>query len=89
MHASIKHRRLVLDASKRIELAVLAVSLGGVLGMAWLWRQNAPTWVYFGYIGASAAAGAILYVLQRALDQPLRRRLLQLLLAGSLFAAAA
>ncbi len=89
MHAATRNHRFVLDASKRIELAVLAVSLAGILSMAWLWHQNAPLWVYYGYIGASAAAGAVLYVSQRALDQPVRRRLLQLLLAASLFAAAA
>ena len=81
--------RLTLDRSKRIEIAVLALALGGLAAVAALSRGGPPLAFYYGYVVASAAIGVTLYLTLRSLDQLLRRRLVLALLGASLFGAAA
>jgi polyferredoxin len=81
--------RLVIDRSKRIELAVLALALAGLALAAWRWRLGASPWFFAGYMGASVAVGLALYFTLPRLDQPLKRRLVLMLLGASLFGAAA
>lgn len=81
--------RFTLDRSKAIELAVLALALAGAALIAGWLAGSVPLWFYYAYIAASAALGLALYVALPRLDQPLRRRLVQLLLAASLALAAA
>jgi polyferredoxin len=81
--------RITLERSKLIELAVSALALAGLAFVAWRWLHGAPLWFYYGYIVASVAIGLTLYFSLPKLDQPLRRRLVLLLLGSSLFGAAA
>jgi ferredoxin len=80
---------MTIERSKLAELAVVAAALAGLALMAWSWAGVAPAPFYFGYIGASAAIGLTLYFRLKNMDQPLRRRLVLLLLGTSLFGAAA
>jgi polyferredoxin len=82
-------RRPPIERSKLIELEVLALALVGLLVIAWQLAGVVALWFYYAYIAASVALGLTLYFTLRALDQPLRRRLVHLLLAASLFGAAA
>jgi ferredoxin-type protein NapH len=82
-------RRLVLDRSKWIELAVALSALGALALVAALSRLGLPLPFLYGYGAASAAIGIALYLSLGALDQPLRRRLVLVLLGASLFGAAA
>lgn len=82
-------RRLVFDRSKKLELAVLALGLGGLALVAWRYAGVASAPFYALYIAVSAAVGLALYFTCARYDQPLRRRLLHLLLGTSLFGAAA
>jgi ferredoxin-type protein NapH len=82
-------RGIVFDRSKRIELAVSAAALGTLAVVAWLTPGVVPLGFYYAYIGVSVLIGLILYFSLRGLDQPLRRRLVLLLLGTSLFGAAA
>jgi polyferredoxin len=81
--------RFSLDRSKQVELATLAAAIGGLAWLAWSWENGAPVWIYYAAIGAAACAGLTLYLTLGDFDQPLRRRLVQLLLGASLFGAAA
>jgi polyferredoxin len=81
--------RMTLDRSKQIELAVIALALAGLAFVGWRWAHGAPLWFYYAYIVASVAIALTLYFTLRNLDQPLRRRLVLLLLGASLFGAAA
>jgi ferredoxin-type protein NapH len=81
--------RIRLERSKLIELAVIALALAGLAFVAWRWLYGAPLWFYYGYIVASVAIGLTLYFSLPKVDQPLRRRLVLLLLGTSLFGAAA
>ncbi|HEX5691979.1 MAG TPA: 4Fe-4S binding protein [Roseiflexaceae bacterium] len=75
------------ERSKQIEVGVLALALIGVFASAW--RAGTSAWFYVGSIAASAALGIMLYFTLPKLDQPLRRRLVLILLGFSLFGAAA
>ena len=81
-------RRLVLDRSKITELAVIALA-ASILALSWWLAGAVPTWFYYATIGVAVAIGLALYFTQAKLDQPLRRRLVHLLLGASLLAAAA
>lgn len=81
-------RRLMLDRSKLIEFAVLALA-GAGLALGWRLAGVVPTWFYYSSIAVAVTVGLSLYFTQVKLDQPLRRRLVHLLLGSSLFAAAA
>ena len=81
--------RLVIDRSKLIELAVLGLAMLGLALAAWRWQSGTSAWFYAGYLAASAGLGIALYVTLPRLDQPLRRRLVLMLLGTSLFGAAA
>lgn len=80
---------VTIERSKRIELAVLALAGGGLALVSWLGLSRPPTWLYYAYIVASAALAISLYFTLRKVDQPLRRRVVHLLLGASLFGAAA
>lgn len=80
--------RLVLDRSKQIELAVLALALAS-LAAGWATAGALPTWAYYAWIAVAVGAGLALYFTQTQIDQPLRRRLVHMLLGASLFGAAA
>jgi polyferredoxin len=82
-------RRPPIERSKLIELGVIALALSGLALVAWPLSGVVPVWFYYAYIVASVALGLTLYFRLRQLDQPLRRRLVQVLLATSLFGAAA
>jgi polyferredoxin len=84
----MKHR-MAIERSKLLELAVMLVALAALAIVSWRWAGAAPAPFYFGYIAASAAAGLTLYFTLKNVDQPLRRRLVLLLLGTSLFGAAA
>ncbi len=84
-----RNGRFVLDRSKRIELTILAGALLGLVGMIGLHRAGVPLITYYLYVLLSAAIGGVLYAALRSVDQPLRRRILLLLLGTSLFGAAA
>ncbi len=81
-------RRLVLDRSKIIELAVIALALAG-LALSWYLAGAVPTWFYYSLIPIAAGLGLALYFTLPKLDQPLRRRLVHLLLASCMLGAAA
>jgi polyferredoxin len=80
---------IVIDRSKRIELAVIALALAGLVIVAWRGIGVVPLWFYYAYIVASVAIGLTLYFTLKKLDQPLRRRLALFLISSSLFGAAA
>ena len=82
-------RRATIERSKLIELGVIALALAGLALLAWPLLDIVPLWFYYAYIVASVALGLSLYFGLRGLDQPLRRRLVQVLLGASLFGAAA
>jgi ferredoxin-type protein NapH len=79
---------LALERSKQIELGVIALAVGGLALLVWRFA-GAPAWFHYGYVVASVAIGLTLYFTLTKLDQPLRRRLVALLLGRSLFGAAA
>lgn len=81
--------RMALDRSKVVELAVVGLALAGLALVAGLSAGGLPLPFYYGYVVASAALGLALYAALREFDQPLRRRLVILLLGSSLFGAAA
>ncbi|HEU5098435.1 MAG TPA: 4Fe-4S binding protein [Roseiflexaceae bacterium] len=81
--------RITLDRSKKIELVVIALALAGLAFIGWRWLNGAPLWFYYAYIVVSVAVGLTLYFTLPKLDQPLRRRLVLVLLGASLFGAAA
>lgn len=82
-------RRLKIERSKQIELLVIAGTVIGLAGVTWRWAGVAPAWYYYVYIAAAVAIGLALYFSLKQVDQPLRRRLVHLLLGTSLFGAAA
>lgn len=81
--------RFTLDRSKWIELGVIGLALIQLALATWWWFQRGPLWFYYASIFASLLVGLTLYFTLRDLDQPLRRRMVLLLLGSSLFAAAA
>jgi ferredoxin-type protein NapH len=82
-------RRLTIDRSKRLELSVVGLALAGLGGLALLSIRGLPLPFYYGYVLASACVGLALYLSLGSFDQPLRRRLVHVLLGASLFGAAA
>jgi len=88
MKQTTKHR-LTLDRSKVVELVVVGAALAGLIGLALLSPRGIPLPVLYGYVAASAAVGLGLYATLRGFDQALRRRLVLVPLAASLFGAAA
>ena len=82
------NRRFVLDRSKIIELAVIVLAAASLV-VSWRLAGVVPLWFYYAAIGAAVALGLTLYFTQAKLDQPLRRRLVHLLLGTSMLAAAA
>jgi ferredoxin-type protein NapH len=82
-------RRLVIDRSKQLELAVLGLGNTGLVTVAWRFAGTATLPFYLGYIAISVAIGLTIYFLCVRFDQPLRRRMVAFLLGTSLFGAAA
>ena len=81
--------RIPFDRSKWAELAIAALALAGLAIVAWRYAGAAGPPFFVGYIAASAAVGLALYFTLSRFDQPLRRRMVMLLLGASLFGAAA
>ena len=80
---------MAFDRSKWTELAMMAVAMAGLALVAWHGVGAAGLPFLVGYIAASAALGLALYFMLSRYDQPLRRRIVLLLLGASLFGAAA
>jgi ferredoxin-type protein NapH len=81
-------QRITLDRSKVAEILVVCSAIGGLFLIAWKLVGTVPLAFYYGYIVASLAIGLALYFGLQRLDQPLRRRMLLILLGTSLFGAA-
>jgi ferredoxin-type protein NapH len=80
--------KLTIDRSRVVEIAVVVGALAGLL-VLWQLAGLVPLAVYYGYIVVSVAIGLTLYFGLNEFDQPLRRRLVMVLLGTSLFGAAA
>lgn len=85
----MKRRIVVFDHSKQIELAVLLLALGTLAVVAWVTPGVVHVGFYYAYIVASVFIGLLLYFTLPCFDQPLRRRIVLILLGTSLFGAAA
>jgi polyferredoxin len=81
--------RTTIDSSKATELAVSASVLAGLAFVAWRWTGGAGAPFFYGYVAVSAVIGLALYFTLGRYDQPLRRRLVLLVLGTGLFGAAA
>lgn len=85
----MRRRMVVLDRSKVIELAVLALALVVLALIARVTPGMVSVGFYYAYIVVSVLVGLTLYFSLRSFDQPLRRRIVLVLLGTSLFGAAA